>query len=158
MFCWKLFFNCNCKLFENPIGVSILVLLEAVFQLWDVQELLESKNVVSILVLLEAVFQLGVYLWTAKNEQGFNPCFAGSCFSTTMAALMFVFFIMVSILVLLEAVFQLPLENRENHHNTAVSILVLLEAVFQQGFKTPYYAFISKIEQFFPHTHLGIFR
>ena len=87
---------------------------------------------VSILVLLEAVFQHGMDDFVSRHSViGFNPCFAGSCFSTFTAAVGIVSIFLVSILVLLEAVFQPDRAGRTQENDRLVSILVLLEAVFQ---------------------------
>ncbi|AKB75344.1 hypothetical protein MSLAZ_2083 [Methanosarcina lacustris Z-7289] len=133
-------------------------MLEAVFQHTNCGiALLYLPNSVSILVLLEAVFQPKKSR-KLKEEMAtsFNPCFAGSCFSTlkifvfqmrkTVSILVLLEAVFqqsdgivvicgdfVSILVLLEAVFQLFNEDTEKNWGYIVSILVLLEAVFQRG-------------------------
>ena len=109
LFCWKLFFN-NLVIgsFCNDHGV---------FQSLFCWKLFFNFCLLLVLFLL--------------LMPSFNPCFAGSCFSTHLRM-----FRMrskhVSILVLLEAVFQRLLTSLLIDIYK-VSILVLLEAVFQPG-------------------------
>ncbi|WP_449405423.1 hypothetical protein [Methanosarcina lacustris] len=87
---------------------------------------------VSILVLLEAVFQPRKTKQVQSEGAQFQSLFCWKLFFNIKGVLQMLKRVGVSILVLLEAVFQPYTTSQAQVARGIVSILVLLEAVFQQ--------------------------
>ena len=81
-------------------------------------------------------------------ECRFNPCFNGSCFSTTIPDSVYPPAMIVSILVLMDLAFQLCVLCVYKFYY-AVSILVLMDLAFQLGIRCRITDFILLFQSLF---------